>query len=305
MSKLYPLQFEPIFKDAIWGGHRIAEQYRKDAPARCGESWEISDRTEGMSIISNGPLKGKSLHQLVEEFGEKLLGLGRKESRFPLLIKLIDARQDLSIQVHPSEETAALCHGEPKTEMWYVLEEGPIYAGFKNPTNRETFSQAIQSNRVVDLIQHFQVESGDVVFIPGGRVHAIGAGCMMLEVQQNSDTTYRVYDWNRIGADGKKRQLHINEALQCIKWDDDNNPIIPSELLEESGNVQRRRLISTLFFSMEKISISDSFHVNADPTSFQIFFYLTGKQKGTFVLLPAVSNSMDLKGPADLLRITI
>ncbi len=306
MYKLYPMHFEPIYKDAIWGGGRIAKKFhRSSVPPRCAESWEISDRIEGQSSVINGPLKGKTLHELIEQFGEHLLGHGRKDQRFPLLIKIIDAREALSLQVHPSEETAAICRGEPKTEMWYVLEGGPVYAGFKKPVSREDWAHAVDSNRLIDLIQEFQTKPGDVVFIPGGRIHAIGAGCMMLEVQQNSDTTYRVYDWNRMGVDSKPRALHLEQAKKCIKLDDDNDPITLPQLIEEDGDFKRWTILSTLFFSIEKWEVSGLYRVNADPKSFQVFFYLSGPQKGLSTLLPANSDPLDLQGPLSLLRIFV
>jgi mannose-6-phosphate isomerase len=303
-SKLYPLHFDPIYKDAIWGGGRIAKKFhRKAVPLRCAESWEISDRIEGESRVSNGPLKGKTLHELLVQFGEHLLGHGRKDQRFPVLIKIIDAREALSVQVHPSEETAPICRGEPKSEMWYVLEGGPLYAGFKKAVSQEQWTQAFQSNRLIDLIRECSTKPGDAVFIPGGRIHAIGAGCMMLEVQQNSDTTYRIYDWNRMGMYGKPRALHLEQAMKCIKWDDDNDPISSPELIEESSDFKCWKIVSTLFFTIEKWEISGQFRVNADPKTFQIFFYLSGPQKGMCILLPANSEPLDLQGPLILLRI--
>lgn len=303
-QKLYPLQFEPIYKDAIWGGGRIAEKFhRASVPPRCAESWEISDRAEGESRVLNGRLRGKTLRELIEAFGEDLLGRKRGDRRFPLLIKIIDAREALSLQVHPSEETALICHGEPKSEMWYVLEGGPVFAGFKKTVRSAEWAKAVQSNRLIDLIQQFQTKSGDAVFIPGGRIHAIGAGCMMLEVQQNSDTTYRIYDWNRIGADGKPRALHLEQAMKCIKWDDDNDPIATAELIEESEDFKRWKILSTLHFTIEKLEISGLFQVNADPNTFQIFFELSGPQKGRTMLLPAHSEPLVLQGPLFVLKI--
>jgi mannose-6-phosphate isomerase len=302
--KLQPLQFEPIYKDAIWGGGRIAKMFhRSSVPPCCAESWEISDRIEGESRVMDGPFKGQTIHELIEQFGENLLGLGRKEKRFPLLIKIIDARESLSLQVHPSEETASICHGEPKSEMWYVLEGGPVYAGFKKPVTPKQWVWAVQSNQMIDLTQEYQTKMGDAVFIPGGRIHAIGAGCMMLEVQQNSDTTYRVYDWNRIGVDGKPRALHLEQAMKCIKWDDDNNPIAECQLIEAGNDFKRWNILSTLFFTIEKWEISSLYRVNADSKTFQIFFYLSGFQKGQCVLLPANSSHLDLLGPVTVLKI--
>jgi mannose-6-phosphate isomerase len=304
MQNLYPLHFEPIYRDAIWGGGRIGKKFRRlSISSHTAESWEISDRMQAESRVSEGSLKGKTLHELIEQFGEDLLGHGRKDLRFPLLIKIIDAGEALSVQVHPSEEIAALCHGEPKNEMWYMLEGGPVYAGFKKTVRPDEWSKAVQSNQVVDLLQKFSAKPGDAVFIPGGRVHAIGKGCMMLEVQQNSDTTYRIYDWNRVGLDGKRRPLHLEAAMKCVKWDDDNDPIRASQIIEESGDFKRWKILSTLFFTIEKWEISSQFRVNPDPKTFQIFFYLSGSQKGRTMLLPARSEPLNLSGPLSLVRI--
>jgi mannose-6-phosphate isomerase len=306
MKKLPPFVFEPVYQDYIWGGSRIAKKFhRTKIPARCAESWEIADRPEGMSRINEGPMQGRTLHELVEEFGENLLGRGRSDKAFPLLVKIIDAKEPLSIQVHPSEETAKICKGEPKTEMWYVLHEGPVYAAFKKPVRPEEFSRAIRENTVADLIQKIQVKPGDAVFIPGGRVHAIGAGCMMLEVQQNSNTTYRVYDWNRVGSDGQSRPLHIEQAQQCIKWDDDNDPLVAPELIADDGFSRRWRVLSSLFFTIERWEIVTPYRVDADPKTFQIFFHLLGAEKGKTVLLPAHGESCELPAGSTVLRITI
>lgn len=306
MQNLYPLQFEPIYKDAIWGGGRIGKKlHRSSVSPHCAESWEIADRMEGESRVSQGSLKGKTLHELIEQYSEHLLGRGRKERRFPLLIKIVDAGEALSVQVHPSDETAPICRGEPKSEMWYMLEGGTVYAGFKQAVNPEKWTQAVQSNRLIDLLRECSTKPGDALFIPGGRIHAIGAGCMMLEVQQNSDTTYRIYDWNRVGLDGKRRSLHLEQAVKCIKWDDDNDPIASAQIIEESSDCKRWNVLSTLFFTVEKWEISSQFRVNADPKTFQIFFYLSGSQKGMTTLLPARSEPLNLQGPLALLRIYI
>jgi len=303
---LYPLQFEPIYHDAIWGGGRIAKKFHRGGiPARCAESWEICDRTDAQSCVRDGRLKGKSLNELIDQFGAKFLGQGRTEKRFPLLIKIIDAREALSLQVHPSEETAQACHGEPKTEMWYVLEDGPVYAGFKKPISSKDWSSAVRSGHTIDLVQEYQSKAGDAIFIPGGRIHAIGAGCMMLEVQQNSDTTYRIFDWNRVGVDGKPRKLHLDEAQKCIKWDDDNDPRASARLIEENSSCRRWMILSTLFFTVERWKVFGQFQVNADPKTFQIFFYLSGPDAGKCILLPAVSEPLILEGPLSVIRIYI
>ena len=305
MKKLTPLLFEPIYREAIWGGDRLAKKFHRNIPSRCAESWEIADRVDGMSYVKEGPWKGFSLHDLVVQFGEQLLGRGRKDTAFPLLIKIIDAREPLSIQVHPSEDSAPLCHGEPKTEMWYVLEGGPVYASFKTPTTREHFGEAIHQNRVPSLLRKFETVPDDAVLIPGGLIHAIGAGCMMLEVQQNSNTTYRIHDWDRVGSDGKPRPLHIEPALQCIQWNNSEDPLVQLHPISDNGIVRRWSVLSTRFFTIEKWDVRDAIRVDADPNTFQIFFHLTGTQQGTTVLLPADSKPLNLPGLTQLLFVKI
>lgn len=286
MKKLKPLCFQPVYQNYIWGGRRFVKRFgRVDTPAPCAESWEISDRPEGMSVVMEGELAGTTLHDLVVMYGESLLGRGRKERRFPLLIKMIDAVEPLSVQVHPSEESSERYGGEPKSEMWYLLEGGAVYAGFKELCSRQALKAAIRENRVQDLLQKIDVSLGDAVFIPGGRIHAIGAGCMMLEVQQNSNTTWRVYDW------GRGRELHVKEALECLKLDDVANPVHKQILLEENSSMKRFEILSTLFFSIEKLDLKESFSLECDPATYQIFFDL---QKAQSILLPADSEPLDL-----------
>ncbi len=292
MNRLKPLKFTPLYQDYLWGGRRIAEQFkRKDTPFPCAESWEISDRPEGMSRVAEGPLAGTTLNEIVQMYGERLLGAGRKDRRFPLLIKIIDAEKPLSVQVHPSEESSRVHGGEPKTEMWYLLEKGPVYACFKRPLKQDELTTAIKNTSVEDLLQKIDVNAGEAVFIPGGRIHAIGEGCMMLEVQQNSNSTFRVYDWGRKGADGLARPLHIEEALQCLKFDDVGDPRAEPLMLEESDTLTRWQVLSTLFFSIEKMEIRAPHTQECDPSTFQIFFNI---ERGESTLLPADSESLEL-----------
>ena len=225
-----------------------------------------------------------------------------QEKTFSLAHQNHRCRGALSLQVHPSEETAEAAGGEPKTEMWVVLQGGPIYAGFKKPISPDEWSSAVRSNHTIDLVQKYQTKAGDAIFIPGGRIHAIGAGCKMLEVQENSDTTYRIYDWDRKDASGKPRKLHLQEAQKCIKWDDDNDPRLSARLIEENSSYQRWMILSSLFFTVERWEITGSMQVNADPGAFQIFYYLNGPEAGACFLLPAVSQPLSLKGPLSVIR---
>jgi mannose-6-phosphate isomerase len=228
------LTFEPIFKERIWGGRNLETLYGKRLPPGLpiGESWEISDRPGDESVVAAGPWKGKTLHQILQERPEELLGpLPETPKRFPLLIKIIDAREKLSLQVHPPALQAAQLGGEPKTEMWYVVRAGPaaeLYAGLKRGVTRAEFEKQLALGSVAACFHRIPVKPGDALFLPSGRVHAIGAETMIFEVQQNSDTTYRVFDWNRAGASGRPRRLHLAESLASIDFADFEPALLPS-----------------------------------------------------------------------------
>jgi mannose-6-phosphate isomerase len=228
MPKLYPLRFTPVYKDYLWGGSRIPEIFNRHQPAGVyAESWEISTHPDGPTAIANGPLAGKTLRDLLPEYKTALLGTQVPGDDFPLLIKLIDARDVLSVQVHPDEASAAAVHGDPKTEMWYFLEgdgSSQVYCGLKPGIGKAEFLQAMGNKTFAEILQSVPAQKGEAVFVPGGRIHAIGAGCLLLEIQQNSNTTYRIYDWDRTDAAGKSRELHIDKALQVIDWDNREDP---------------------------------------------------------------------------------
>jgi mannose-6-phosphate isomerase len=228
MEKLYPMRFSPVYKDYIWGGSRIPKIFNRELPDGIyAESWEISTHPDGPSVIANGPLAGKTLCDLLPEHKIELLGTHVPGDDFPLLIKLIDAREKLSVQVHPNDGNAAAVNGDPKTEMWYFLEGDPgaqIYCGLKPGIGPAEFQQAMENKTFADILQTIPAEPGGAVFVPGGRVHAIGEGCLILEIQQNSNTTYRLYDWDRTDADGHSRELHIDKALQVIDWENNGDP---------------------------------------------------------------------------------
>jgi mannose-6-phosphate isomerase len=228
MEKLYPLRFQPVYKNYIWGGNRIPKLYHRNQPDGIyAESWEISTHPDGMTAIANGPLAGRSLSDLLPEHKTALLGTNVKGGDFPLLIKLIDARDVLSVQVHPNDGNAAAVGGQPKTEMWYFLEgdgTAQIYCGLKPGIGKDGFLAAMENRTFAEILQTIPVRKGEAVFVPGGRVHAIGAGCLILEIQQNSNTTYRIYDWDRVDASGKGRELHIEKALKVIDWNSGGDP---------------------------------------------------------------------------------
>ncbi len=253
---LYPLTFQPIFKDRVWGGRRLEQLYGKALPpgVPIGESWEITDRPEGVSVITNGPLAGRDLRWLMENHASELLGDSRPcAGRFPLLVKILDAQEKLSLQVHPPAHKAAELRGEPKTEMWYVADATPdadLFVGLRRGATRAEFERRIQDGSVAECFHRIPVKRGDSMFLPSGRVHALGAGNVIFEIQQNSDTTYRVFDWNRVGLDGKPRELHVPQALASIDFADFEPALGPAEW-RTTGTAQTRRLAECDLFTVD------------------------------------------------------
>jgi len=232
LNELYPLKFIPILKERIWGGQKLNELLGKELSgvANVGESWEISCVDESVSVVANGNYRGNSLKQLLESHGEQILGsriFRQFGTEFPLLIKFLDAREDLSIQVHPDDKLARERHGSNgKTEMWYVLQadEGSgLVCGFKNGITKSMYLSALENNSVETLLARHPVKEGDIFFIPAGMVHAIGAGIVIAEIQQTSDVTYRIYDFNRLDSNGKGRELHTELALDAIDFKSKGN----------------------------------------------------------------------------------
>jgi mannose-6-phosphate isomerase len=224
--KLYPLKFKPIFKERIWGGQHLRKSFGKDLPAevKIGESWELADLPEDKSEIVNGPLAGRTIDTVIAEFGATITGKDDYQPPLPLLIKILDAQDVLSVQVHPDAETCQRTgKGNPKTECWYIIDAAPgavIYKGLKPGTTKQQFAEAIENGTCKDYLVTVPVEVGECHFLPSGTCHAIGAGLLIAEIQQPSDTTYRVYDWGRVDpATGQGRQLHIDDALECIHFD--------------------------------------------------------------------------------------
>ena len=258
----YPLRFYPVYKDYIWGGRRLAE-LGKILPenGRVAESWEISAHPNGISVISNGPLAGISLTDACEKLGSDLLGTALpKGQRFPLLIKLIDAQDCLSVQVHPDDDYAAYHEkGSPgKSEMWYVVSASPgarLIAGLKPGVDRRTFADAILSGNCLDLLNEVLVKPGDAINIPAGLVHAVGAGLVLYEIQQNSDITYRVFDYNRRNDQGQLRPLHIEKALDVIDFNrKETHPLIQGLIIRNS-QITRRVLVLNRYFFVEELSV--------------------------------------------------
>ena len=221
------IAFKSLTMERVWGGRSLETFYGRPLPAGStpiGEAWEVVDREHEQSVVCEGPHAGMTLHYLWSHHRDEIFGTGLPDSeRFPLLVKILDARDDLSIQVHPPASLAASLGGEPKTEMWYIADAAPgarIYAGLRRGADRASFEKAIAEGTVAEQVHAITVKSGDAIFIPSGRLHAIGAGLLIFEIQQNSDTTYRVFDWNRVGLDGQPRELHVKESLASIDFSD-------------------------------------------------------------------------------------
>ncbi|MEL7431294.1 MAG: type I phosphomannose isomerase catalytic subunit [Chlamydiota bacterium] len=267
MKKNYPIYFYPVYKDYVWGGVKIKELGgREKIPfSRVAESWEIADHKDGMSVVENGPYKGLTLSELTHKCGKALLG--EKGGKFPLLIKILDARESLSVQVHPNEKTAPTLKGEPKTEMWYVLQaekNAGVCVGFREKMTPEKFAKAARDNTLIPLLQSSSVQPGDTIFVPGGTIHAILHGALILEVQQNSNTTYRIYDWNR------GRKLHLSEATKALSWEKTE-----SIVEQKIHNKDHLLLHRSEHFCMEKWD--EGLKKEGPFTSFQIIFLLKGE----------------------------
>lgn len=291
------LQFSPVYQERVWGGRNLSTLYGRALPKDSvpyGESWEICDREDAQSIVIEGPYQGHTLHDLwinhrAEIFGEK--AKTHPAERFPLLIKILDAAEDLSIQVHPDDESAIQLQAEGKSEAWYIAraaQDSKVYAGLKAHVDHETLAQAIDAGTVIEQMHVLPAETDRTLAIPGGTVHAIGAGLVIFEIQQNSDTTYRVFDWNRVGLDGKPRELHREAALKVTDYS-----IGPVNWLLESSN----RLLNWPYFNLEKQKLVAGDSVSASPEAeFAIGAIISGQVKGAdgknlapgdFFLLPA------------------
>lgn len=234
-----PLLFNPLYQERVWGGRALEQALGRTLPPRqvIGEAWEIVDRPEAQSVVARGPFAGATLRELIESHPSEIMGAAWDARRpFPILVKWLDCQERLSLQVHPPAAVAAGLGGEPKTENWYVAAAAPgagLMVGLKRGATREAFARALADNTLEPLCHRFPVRAGDSILVRSGQIHAIDGGNLILEIQQNSDTTYRVYDWGRVGLDGKPRQLHIEQSLRCIDWTD----VEPSPLRAPRGDV--------------------------------------------------------------------
>jgi mannose-6-phosphate isomerase len=314
---LYPLTFLPIFKERIWGGRELERLYGKKLPpgAVIGESWEISDRPGDASVVANGPLAGKDLRWLMTHHVAELLGDAKPAAagRFPLLCKILDARDKLSLQVHPPASKAAELGSEPKTEMWYIADAAPdasLYAGLKHGVTREEFEKRIADGSVAECFHRIPVRAGDTMFLPSGRVHAIGAGLVIFEIQQNSDTTYRVFDWNRVGLDGKPRELHVAQSLASIDFNDFEPKLVETDFTTD-GKIQKRTLINDPLFNVETWKLNTGAAGLLKPNKLQIIAVTNGEieirsgttavnsSAGQFCLIPASLERTEILAESD------
>jgi len=274
----YPLFLTPHYQDYVWGGGLIREQFLPTAPeGRIAEAWLVSDREEGASIIENGPFSGETLHHAMMQWGADVFA-SVISNRFPLLIKLLDAKQTLSVQVHPNDDTAAAVGGEAKSEAWVVLhadQHACVYWGFKTSLTPEALQVAAKQGHLPELMHRIPVKSGDVIMVPGGTVHAIGAGCLIFEVQQNSNTTYRLFDWLRTDAQGHSRTLHLSESLAVADLTDRPPQYYPASPCSQ-GN---QELLHSPWFSID--TLSGPFHEGTRITAHttEILFGIEGSTR--------------------------
>lgn len=306
----YPLIFKPTFRDYIWGGRRLGSVLNKPIPEEgiYAESWEVVDHGEDQSVVDNGPLAGKTLGELVQEFPEDLFGIKKPSETFPLLFKFLDANRDLSIQVHPDDAQGALLDPPDlgKTEAWYILDAEPgakVYVGLKDGVTREDLARAVEADKVIDAMHVLEPQAGDCLFIPANTVHALGKGLLVAEIQQASNTTFRLYDWGRMGADGKPRALHIDQSLETIDYE--KGPVQPQEP-QPTSDPDIERLVTCDKFILDRWQFDDTKSIG-DEKRFHIVAILEGKVrcshaqldkalgKGATFLIPAGCGPVSLR----------
>ena len=332
MRLIYPLTFEPVFRDYIWGGRALATMLgRALPPGTVAESWEISGHPSSPTRVAGGPLAGLTLPQVQERLGDALVGTRSRwatdRGRFPLLVKLLDANQRLSVQVHPPD-AYALAHENGdlgKTEMWYVLHARPgaeLIYGLSRQITPAAFRAALEDGTVTDLLHHLPIQAGDAIFVPAGALHALLDGVVVAEIQQNSDTTYRVYDWGRVGPDGRPRALHVDKALAVIDFDLVRPGAYVPRLVAEETGLRRYEISRCPYFVVERVELDDAaYRGRCDGDTFEIWGCIAGQaavrwqgdgddrpplslSAVQFALLPAALGefAVQARGPAVLLR---
>lgn len=309
-----PIVFEPIAMERVWGGRRLEVLFGKSLPpgSLIGEIWEVVDRREAQSVVHLGRFRGLTLNELWTSHRSEVFGAAYADDpseRFPLLVKLLDARERLSLQVHPPAHLAGALAGEPKTEVWYFARCAPgsqIFAGVRKGVDRNAFEAKLRNGTVEEAVHAIPVTAGDSIFIPSGRMHAIGEGNVIVEIQQNSDTTYRVFDWNRHGLDGKPRELHIEESLACTDFED---------IEPDADHIATGTIAACEFFHVEKLSLKSASKVVEDG-KFALMTVLQGSvtcggmdfSPGAFFLIPADHPDLEVipvDGEALVLRTTL
>ncbi|MBO6880305.1 type I phosphomannose isomerase catalytic subunit [Winogradskyella sp.] len=310
-NTLHPLKFQPILKEKIWGGEKLIQQFNKKSNSKqLGESWEVTTVPGDISKVANGHLKGQSLQNLLETYKADLLGnknYKRFGNDFPLLIKFIDAKQDLSIQLHPDDVLAKKRHNSfGKTEMWYVMqadEEANLIVGFNQDMDRDTYLKHLEEKTLPKILNFDKVKEGDTYFIEAGRVHAIGAGVLLAEIQQTSDVTYRVYDWDRVDDEGNERDLHNDIAIDAFKFDMEDDFRVDYEKQKNASN----EMVSCSFFTTNFIDIDSEIEKTNTEDSFIIYMCVDGEvelstettsdviSKGETILVPAAIKDFKLK----------
>lgn len=318
---LYPLKFKPIYKQKIWGGDKLKQVFGRQLPDNnIGESWEVAAHPNGTSHIINGIYQGESLISLIEKSPIEILGNKtscNKQKRFPLLIKILDANDKLSVQVHPDDNYAQKFEGEPgKTEMWYIIQAEPgakLVYGLKPDTTRNDFSNAVNNGKLASCLNEVEVVAGDIIYMPSGTIHAIEEGILLAEIQQNSDTTYRVYDWDRVGNDGKRRPLHIKQALDVIKFGKKNIKAKSKPLTVKTENYNRNFLVACPYFVTEKIQVINKFKIKPANNKFYTLMNISGQGKisykdklynitpGDTFFLPAALDTTVIEGQLEFL----
>ncbi len=316
---MYPMKLSPVYKDYLWGGHELERLYGKAGEGACtAESWELCCHSDGQNKIKNGAFKGRSLKEVVEENPQFVSQKHKKEQKFPILIKFIDAKENLSIQVHPSDETSLHeCGEEGKAEMWYVVDAKPrsyLYYGLRQQVEPDELERRIEDGTICDVLNKVEVHAGDVFFIHPGTIHAIGAGMVIAEIQQNSNTTFRVFDYLRKDKEGNYRELHVERAIAVI----DRTPIVPSQVYDNnevsirSGSI--RRLFECDYFSVLRMQTrNDAISLMCDKTSFHSLLVIRGKgylehkgnrydfKAGDSIFIPAGYGQYQIHGNSEIL----